>query len=211
MIIYSYRLDHDLGLAPNPFGSYCTLAVCKPKIRKSVRLSLGDWVIGTGSYALGKTTGKKLTNRLIYAMKVTDRISLESYWSDSRFQYKKPIMNGTLAAMFGDNFYHKNSLGNWIQDDSAHSNEDGSTNNEHLLTDTSGLNVLISEHFYYFGDNAPIIPKELTKICHTTQGQKIVTPDHLAINFIKWLSSNFHRGRHGSPLNWSDYNQLSLF
>jgi Nucleotide modification associated domain 2 len=210
MIIYSYRLDHDLGLAPNPFGKFCTLTVCKPDIRKSKRLKLGDWIIGTGSKALEGTTGRKLTNKLIYAMRLTDRISLESYWSDSRFQYKKPIMNGTLTTMFGDNFYYKDEFGNWIQEDSAHSNADGSINHKHLKTDTKGNNALISEHFYYFGDNAPIIPKELSGICHSTQGQKILDAQ-LSVDFVKWIASNFHRGRHGSPLNWNDYNQLNLF
>jgi hypothetical protein len=211
MIIYSYLMDHDLGLAPNPFGRYCTLSVCKPEIRRSSRLKLGDWIIGTGSKALEESTGRKLTNKLIYAMRVTDRISLETYWSDSRFQYKKPVMNGTLVAMFGDNFYHKNIIGNWVQEDSAHSNEDGSINNENLKTDTGGQNVLISEYFYYFGEMAPIIPQELIEICHSTQGQKIVVPDQLANDFIKWITLNFRRGRHGTPLNWIDYNQLTLF
>ncbi len=211
MIIYSYLLDHDLGLAPNPFGRYCTLAVCKPEIRKSKNIKLGDWVIGTGSKALEESTGRILTNKLIYAMRITDRITLESYWHDSRFQYKKPVMNGTLVTMFGDNFYHKNEIGDWIQEDSTHSNEDGSLNDEHLRIDTRGENVLISEHFYYFGDNAPKIPNELINICHSTQGQKILKPDQLAIDFTKWLSSNFHRGRHGSPLNWCDFSQLNLF
>jgi hypothetical protein len=65
MIIYTYRLDHDLGLAPNPFGKFCTLTVCKPKIRNSKKLKLGDWVIGTGSKALEETTSRKLTDKLI--------------------------------------------------------------------------------------------------------------------------------------------------
>jgi hypothetical protein len=211
MKVYSYLLDHDLGLAPNPTGKYCTLAVCKPEIRKSNNLTLGDWVIGTGSKALEETTGRKLTNKLIYAMKVTDKISLESYWDDSRFQYKKPIMNGPLSTMFGDNFYHKDQTGNWFQEDSSHSNSDGSMNYEHLRRDTEGRNVLISEHFYYFGNNAPIIPQILIEVCHKTQGQKIVVPDQLAVDFIKWVSFNFHRGIHGDPLNWDEYNQLNLF
>jgi hypothetical protein len=211
MVIYSYLLDHDLGLAPNPFGKYCTLAVCKPEIRRSSRITLGDWVIGTGSKGLEEATGRRLTNRLIYAMRVTDKITIERYWEDARFQYKKPVMNGTLVSMFGDNFYHNDANGGWIQEDSAHSNFDGSTNIENLNTDTRGKNVLISEHFYYFGDNAPTIPSELLKICHTTQGQKIVTPEELAINCVRWISSNFRRGIQGTPLNWNEYRQLSLF
>ena len=212
MIMYSYLIEHDLGLAPNPFGKYCTLAVCKSGIRKSKKLALGDWIIGTGSRALEDTTEKRLRGRLIYAMQVTEKISLEDYWNDARFQYKKPVMNGTLVTMNGDNFYHKAADGNWIQEDSAHCMTNGTCNPEHLRKDTGGKNVLISEHFYYFGDKAPIIPKELIEVCHTTQGQKIVTPDQFALDLIDWVTNNFRTGIHGDPLNWCEYNpnQLSL-
>ena len=169
---YSYLVEHDFGLAPNPFGKYCTLAVCKPKIRKSNKLQINDWVIGTGSKALEDISRKKLRYHLIYVMQVSEIILMEDYWSDPRFEYKKPIINGPLATMYGDNFYHKDSSGNWIQEDSAHSLYDGKTNEEHLKTDTSGKNVLVAELFYYFGDKAPLIPKQLQEICHTTLGEK---------------------------------------
>ena len=28
-ILYAYKVDHDLGMNPNPFGAYYTLAYCK--------------------------------------------------------------------------------------------------------------------------------------------------------------------------------------
>lgn len=210
MVVYSYLIEHDLGLAPNPFGQYCTLAVCKSEIRKSKKLVIGDWVIGTGSKALEDTTGKKLIDKLIYAMEVTERITLEEYWSDPRFQYKKPVMNGTLVTMYGDNFYHKDINGNWIQEDSAHCKLDGTCHPEHLKKDTGGSNVLISQNFYYFGDKAPIIPNELIEICHSTQGQKKIT-NQLANDLVNWVTNNFNTGIHGDPLNWVENNQLSLF
>lgn len=212
MIMYSYLIEHDLGLAPNPFGKYCTLAVCKSEIRKSKKLSIGDWIIGTGSGDLEAATKKRLKGKLIYAMQVTEILSLEDYWNDARFQYKKPVMNGTLVSMFGDNFYHKDAKGNWIQEDSSHCMTNGSCNPEHLRKDTRGKNVLISENFYYFGNMAPTIPKELLDVCHKTQGQKIVTPHELVTAFIDWVTSNHQQGIHGDPLNWCDYNpnQLSL-
>jgi hypothetical protein len=212
MVVYSYLIEHDLGLAPNPFGRYCTLAVCKPKIRISSKLKLGDWVIGTGSKALEISSGRvRLRNRLIYAMKVTERISFEDYWTDKRFQYKKPVMNGTLVTMFGDNFYHKDENGNWVQEDSAHSNMDGTCNIEHLKTDISGKNVLISQHFYYFGDKAPTIPTELLAICHSGIGEKKFDNKQVGDDFINWVTTNYKTGVHGDPLNWQEYNQLSLF
>ena len=33
---YSYIITRDYGFAPNPFGGVCTLATCKPKIRKGL-------------------------------------------------------------------------------------------------------------------------------------------------------------------------------
>jgi Nucleotide modification associated domain 2 len=212
MVLYSYVIEHDLGLAPNPFGRYCTLAVCKPKIRGSSKLNIGDWVLGTGSKALEKSTGKKgLLRKLIYTMKVTDRVTLEDYWTDGRFQYKKPRMNGSRVAMFGDNFYHKDESGKWIQEDSAHSKADGSCNPDHLKTDTSGRNVLISEHFYYFGGHAPTIPNKFLEICHSGIGEKKFQNEQIGDDFINWVTLNFNTGIHGDPLNWERSNQLSLF
>jgi hypothetical protein len=48
--LYSYVVRSDSGFAPNPFGEYCTLACCKPQIRKRARV--GDWIVGCGSKAL---------------------------------------------------------------------------------------------------------------------------------------------------------------
>lgn len=210
MVVYSYLIEHDFGLAPNPFGAYCTLAVCKPKIRKSSKLKLGDWVIGTGSRALEDATGRILRDKIIYAMEVTEIMTLESYWDDERFQYKKPIMNGTLVTMFGDNFYHKDIMGNWIQEDSAHCNLDGTSNSKHIEIDTSGNNVLVSEHYYYFGQNAQTIPKELIEICHAGIGEKKLS-EQLSNSLITWITSNFDTGIYGDPLSWNKYNQMRLF
>lgn len=212
MVVYSYVIEHDFGLAPNPFGRYCTLAVCKPKIRVSSKLKIGDWILGTGSKAIEISTGKKwLRRKLIYAMQVTEKITFDNYWSDPRFQYKKPRMNGSRVAMFGDNFYHTDENGNWIQEDSAHSMKDGTCNQGHLKKDTSGRNVLISEHFYYFGTNAPTIPKEFLEICKEGIGEKKFENIQLADDFINWVTNNFKTGIHGDPLSWERSNQLSLF
>lgn len=210
MVVYSYLIEHDLGLAPNPFGKYCTLAVCKPKIRKSSKLKFGDWVIGTGSKALEKTTGRKLRDKLIYAMKVTERITLEDYWNDTRFQYKKPEISGTLVTMYGDNFYHKDETGKWIQENSAHSNIDGTCNLKHLEIDTGGKNALISDYFFYFGDQSPTIPSYFRRICHAGIGEKKII-GQIGSDFIDWIEANFHVGIHGDPLNWIKHKQLRLF
>ncbi len=63
--LYSYVVAHDTGFAPNPFGNYCTLACCKPDIRKAA--NVGDWVVGTGSKKNDES------DKIIYAMKVTEK------------------------------------------------------------------------------------------------------------------------------------------
>lgn len=207
MKIYSYKIDHDFGLAPNPFGKYCTLTVCKPDIRKSKNLCIGDWLIGTGSKSLDKSTGLKTDSKLIYAMKVSEIIDLNSYWLDPRFEYKKPVMGGTLITMFGDNFYYFDENNEWNNIDSAHHNLDGIYNEEHFRKDIKGGNALISDQFYYFGDSAPLIPQKLIDVCHSTQGKKIVKPNELAIEFLHWLQSNFNEGLRGFPTSWVMYNK----
>ena len=202
MNYFSYKIDHDYGLAPNPFGQYCTLAVCKPSIRKNKDLNLGDWIIGTGSKQL------KNLHHLIFAMKVEGRLTFEEYWEDERFQYKKPHLNGSLVQMYGDNFYHKDSKGNWIQEESAHSIID---KKEHIKNDTGGENVLFSSEFYYFGNNSPKIPEKFWDVCSEGRNMKSKSIDsNIANNFILWLENGFDTGIHGDPINWSEYKQTKL-
>ncbi|NHA05459.1 hypothetical protein G7092_16735 [Mucilaginibacter sp. HC2] len=196
---YSYKIEHDFGLAPNPFGSYCTLAVCKPDIRRNKKLQLGDWIFGTGSAKL------KNLNYFIYGMQVEEKITLEQYWDDPRFQYKKPILNGSLVELYGDNFYHRDAKTNdWIQEDSAHSLDGGVVNEDHLKADTGGEFVLISKTFYYFGDKAFKIPDQFLEICNRGRNVKSnAIPALVADQFIAWLSQNYTLGIHGDPINWT--------
>ena len=77
--IYSYVLRYDDGAAPNPFWGTCTLAICKPAIRRKAQV--GDWVVGTGSKKARCNDGAvyNLSDRLVYAMKVTEVLSLAQY------------------------------------------------------------------------------------------------------------------------------------
>jgi hypothetical protein len=209
MNFFSYKIEHDYGLAPNPFGGYCTLAVCKGQIRANKNLTVGDWVIGIGSRALEKVSGKAQIHHLIFAMQVEEKISFDEYWDDIRFEYKKPIVNGTLVQMYGDNFYHKDPKTNkWIQENSAHSLADGNFNMGHLNRDTNSENVLISQTFYYFGDESPLIPKEYWEVCSEGRNIKSVgIPKNIAKDFIKWLTEKFEKGVHGDPINWIEHSE----
>lgn len=147
--VYIYVVDRDFGFAPNPFHGYMTLATCKPRIRSVA--SIGDWVIGLGGGRL------KRQGRCIFGMQVSEAVSFQEYWDGGGFQEKKPIRNGSLVSLVGDNIYHK-ADGEWIQDDSHHSNPDGSPNLVNLRSDTSVNRVLVSHNFRYFGSSAPIVP-----------------------------------------------------
>jgi len=145
--LFAYAITRDFGFAPNPFHGLCTLATCKPKVRKGAKI--GDWILGVGGSKMKNTSRK-----CILLMKVTDKIDFQEYWDNPRYSLKKPIRNGSRVQMLGDNIYHKDNSGDWVQEDSHHSNPDGSPNRENLDRDTGTENVLISGCFLYFGDAA---------------------------------------------------------
>ena len=201
MKYFSYKIEHDYGLAPNPFHGYCTLAVCKSSIRSNKNLALGDWIIGTGSKTLGNL------HELIFAMRLEEKITFNEYWADSRFERKKPIVNGSLVQMYGDNFHHKpEGSDEWVQENSAHSLADGTKNEGHLKRDTGGEFVLISKEFYYFGSKSPIVPDEYLEVCSEGRDMKSVSiPSEIAKKFIEWLQTNYSIGIHGDPTSWNEH------
>ncbi len=143
--LYVYAITRDFGFAPNPFHGFCSLTTCKPDIRKSA--NVGDWIMGIGGSPL-----RGVKRKCILLMKVSEKISFQDYWGSNRFSLKKPVRNGSRVQMLGDNIYHKDENGNWIQEDSHHSNLDGLPNLVNLNRDTSKTDqVLISNYFLYFG------------------------------------------------------------
>ncbi|MGE4544282.1 MAG: hypothetical protein AB7D06_09240 [Pedobacter sp.] len=153
--LYAYSITRDFGFAPNPFHGICTLATCKPGIRKSA--NVGDWVLGVGGSKM-----RDASRKCILLMKITKKISFQEYWEDPSYSIKKSLRNGSRVRMLGDNIYHKESNANWVQEDSHHSCPDGTINHVNLARDTKSDNVLISNYFLYFGDAA--IPLDLHSI-----------------------------------------------
>lgn len=193
---YSYVIPRDFGFAPNPFGEHCTLATCKPQIRKSA--NIGDWIFGTSSIENQKQS------KLVYAMKVTGKTTFNDYYKSPDFQYKKAVMNGSLKKMYGDNIYHQERNVNgdlvWFQDDSHHSLEDGKTNEYNLKRDTSTTDsVLISTDFYYFGKDAIVIPNNVVSdFCKRGPGHRNVD-ESVALEVLKLIQENYEVGIIGFP------------
>lgn len=151
MDLFSYVVRYDLGFAPNPFHGWCSLATCHEDFRG--RVAVGDWVVGTGSASKG------LDGRLVYAMQVDEIITFDGYWHDERFTAKRPVRRGSMRQRYGDNIYHRDADGSWMQSDSRHSHDDGSPNDGHIAKDTSADAVLLSRDYVYFGRSAPEIPE----------------------------------------------------
>ncbi|MEX2492191.1 MAG: hypothetical protein WD425_10565 [Nitrospirales bacterium] len=152
--LYTYAITRDFGFAPNPFHGLCTLATCKPGIRQSAKV--GDWIMGVGGSKL-----RTVKRKCILLMKVSEKISFQDYWEDDRFSLKKPLRNGSRVRMLGDNIYHRDEDGCWIQEDSHHSNPDGTPNRVNLNRDTENSDqVLISRYFLYFGSQAQTVDLE---------------------------------------------------
>jgi hypothetical protein len=183
--LYSYVVRHDTGFAPNPFWNYCTLATCKPGIRKTAQP--GDWIIGTGSV---ENVG---SGKLIYAMQVAEVLPLEHYYSDPRFEAKKPVIKGNWRQRCGDNMYFKDDAGEWKRARSPYHTEPSE-----MEKDLRGRNVLIAEHFYYFGKNAVEIPKEYKDLV-IVRGYKYRHNPETVRGFLDWLRTSFEPAIHGEP------------
>ena len=133
-------------------------------------------------------------------MTVTEILTLGEYYKDPRFVNKRPDFESQdLRMWMGDNFYEPSGKG-FIQHVSAHNIE--GRDREMLIqkknTDLSGVNVLISNLFFYYGDNSQPLPSDLDFLKvgrgHKLSGTKgLLTFERIAENLIK------EPGIHGEP------------
>ena len=194
--LHSYVVARDYGFAPNPFHGLCTLATCKPKIRQAAKI--GDWVVGTGS----KT--RKRDGFLVFAMRVSEKLTFSEYWNDPRFRRKRPNLHASKVRAFGDNIYEWDRLnGSWLQADSHHSRQDGTLNIHNVRRDTSVDRVLVSDDFVYFGGQGPRIPKFGPEgIVHSGIGHSSSFSEQTVAQFVEWLRGLGEAGYCGVPLDW---------
>ncbi|MBN3873640.1 hypothetical protein [Nostoc sp. JL33] len=192
MRLFSYCLRYDDGAAPNPFWELCTLAICKPVIRRVA--SIGDWVVGFGST---QSPIGNIADSVVYAMKVTDKMTFQEYdefcqvhsphkipkWDSKIFEYR-----------VGDCIYDYSQAEQPVLRPSVHdiSNQE---------TDLGGINVLMSRHFYYFGDKAVQLPALLTPLVHNNQGHKSTANDPYVDEFVIWIDKLGYTPNqvHGEP------------
>lgn len=199
MKVYSYVVARDFGFAPNPFHGFCTLATCKPVIRKNAEI--GDIIIGIGSGAQDSA----YSGRMIYAMIVSEILTYDEYWTDPRFQAKKPFMSGSKMQMYGDNIYHTSpKTGKMVQEFSHHSYEDGTTNYNNYNRDVPGEKVLVAEQFWYFGNQAIEIPSSLSCLSEVKRGHQVWKGQDFYCAVRAWLESLNDSGFIGKPCKFSE-------
>jgi hypothetical protein len=145
--VFSYVVRVDSGFAPNPFHGFCTLASCKPSIRRTA--SVGDIIIGLSSRS----------ERIVYAMCVAEILTFAQYWGDERFRCKRP-RRGDHRDAVGDNIYEPTKRG-FRQHPSCHSKRGGDEDETAKQHDLGGQSVLVARDFVYFGEGGPTLPGSL--------------------------------------------------
>ena len=183
--LFSYVLKIDDGAAPNPFWGLCTLTICKPVIRRNAKI--GDWVIGTGSKN-SKTSAKDkrrqdFSEHLCYAMKVIEIMSLKEY-----DEYCQKSLKNKIPKIRGSSYNY--AVGDCIYDFSDGTPKQRlSVHNEgNMATDLNGKNALLSNQFYYFGENPVFLPLKFHGIIKRNQGHRKITDQKLISDFEDWVT-----------------------
>lgn len=182
--LFSYRIRFDAGSAPNPFWGLCTLAICKPVIRRSAEI--GDWVVGTGS---SKSPIGDISNKVVYAMRITGKKTMQEYdaFTQAELPKKIPLMTSRdPRRRSGDSIYDYSISPN-VKPYPAQ--RPGVHDKWCRETDLGGKYVLLSDHFFYFGDQPSALPNELLKIVKKGPGHKVNFAQQDVDAFIHWIYS----------------------
>lgn len=176
--IFRYVVRVDCGSAPRPYGGFCTLAICKPKIRKAA--AVGDWIVGFRSHA---------SDQVVYAMQVAERLSFQQYWTDARFQDRRPH-----ASPIPDNIYCQQESGEFQQVPNPVHDEGN------IAGDLSGYYVLIGTRFWYFGAASVALPTELIHLVPYPRGHSVYKNRRAddIVQMERWLAA-WPCGVHGEP------------
>jgi hypothetical protein len=198
MTTRTYRLDHDLGFAPNPFFGWCTLACCMPSIRHSAKE--GDVIVGMA----GKKGGlKQIYPRLIYWMRVSEAMAFDDYWTDPRFENKRPQIPGPKIRAVGDRTYrHEVDRDGWVFDRSMHFSPGAAQiDGGHVATDTGVDRMLIAKDFTYWGGAGPAVPDHLIEL-FIPRNQKCHGGGPLLEQLHELIELENPKGLIGDPANW---------
>lgn len=183
--LFTYKVAHDGGSAPNPFHGICTLAICKPAIRRVAKE--GDVIVGL---ACGSDEA-----RIIYCMVVDKSVT----WSE----YIKGCKLGNIAGIELGSYdlkkkipKHSNDQGdciwkstdNYLKPLDSWSGHDGEYDFKRDVV--NGENVLIGTTFWYFGkgeEYSVALPIGLKKII-PGRGHRSNANDRYRDDFVKFFN-----------------------
>ena len=86
MRLYSYVVDHDNGISPNPANGLCTLVHCKynrlGRKRNIVEMiEEGDWLLGSG----GASKQSAGAGNIIYLMRIDKKLDFAEYMRNPKY------------------------------------------------------------------------------------------------------------------------------
>ncbi len=183
MKLFSYVVQHDYGLAPNPYSGFCTLCLCKRRQKRGDRPNVVElakrakdegevvWVLGTGGADPKRSAGN---GKIVYAMQVDEVLSRGEYYEDPRFRSKRPVRDGTYEGYVGDNAKPKDEFEKRQQF------------------------VLVSSHFFYFGQKAAPIPRKFGCVVKRGPGFRSQFEDGEIKRFVEWVEQH-EPGMQGEP------------
>jgi hypothetical protein len=180
MKLYTYCLRYDSGAAPNPYWGICTLAICKPAIRRTAEI--GDWIVGLGS---AHSPIGDISDHVVYAMKVTGKLTLKEYDQFCKTFVIKKIpdwRSRDYRLRMGDCIY------NYVTGENPKMRR-GVHNELNKERDLSGQYALLSKQFFYFGSKPVRLPEHLQPIIHTTQGYKSEANEPFIDPFVTWMEA----------------------
>ena len=168
--LFTYKVAQDGGSAPNPFHGLCTLAICKPAIRRVARK--GDVIVGLGC--------KNDSHRIVYCMVVEASVTWENYIAGCKLGNLAEITLNKRQNLKGKIPKNENDQGDCIWKDAKVSSSPLDSWSGHGEEDferdvINGKNVLIGTTYWYFGKGDQlqiILPDDLEKIIPYGQGHR---------------------------------------
>jgi hypothetical protein len=171
----TYIVTEDTGFAPNPFGEWCTLAACTPN-HMSAQLNEGDRIVGFLS--------KSRQNKFLFAMEILSVMQMGDYFTDPRFESKKPQKSSDWRERCGDNIYEQLADGTWVQ----HENYSHTTRAE-KRQDTKHPKVFIASKFWYCGKDSLVVPAQYAPLIPGRGIRCNHSPD-LVEQFMRWVAES---------------------
>lgn len=139
---------------------------------------------------------------MVYVAKVTEKLTFEQYWADTRFRRKRPnVSSPRIADRCGDNIYEPIGHDRFRQLPSVHSHGDRE-NPESKKHDLGGKCVLVASEFSYFGSDARPLPKGLEDLV-VGRAHRCRFPDAFVAKVDQWRQ-NLPKGVQAAPHEWRD-------